>query len=84
MTPEEKYVIALVLASSAKAEAARESYVDISVEMALSHDWSAEDRMAMRDAAAMVLRTMHMEFDLLIAVQSAIQECLGTCGGSVY
>ena len=83
MTPGEKYVIALVLAASAKAEAARESYVDISVEMALSYDWSAEDRMAMRDAAAMVLRTMGVEVDLLTAVQYAIGEYLGTCEESV-
>lgn len=83
MTPVEKYVIALVLAASAKTEAARGSYTDISVDMALSNDWSAEDRMAMRDAAAMVLRTMHEEVDLLTAVQYAIGEYLGTCEGSV-
>ena len=79
MTTQEQYVIALVLGSITKVEA----YTDISVEMALNNDWSAEERMQLRDAAGMVLRSLHPEVPIDVAARSAIAECLGTCGGSV-
>ena len=84
MTTEERYVIALVLAEASTNEAQRDAYTDMSVELALTTDWSAEERMALRDAAGWVLQTLHPEVPLDDAVRLAISEFLGTCKGSVY
>ncbi len=70
MDPREQYVTALVLGAITKVEA----YTDISVEMALSNDWSAEERMQLRDAAGVVLRSLHPEVPIDVAVRQAIIE----------
>jgi hypothetical protein len=86
MTRTEAYVMALALASTADTDAQRELCTEIAVELALSNDFSFEERLAMRDAAAMVVRTRHPEVDMEYAVRVAIDCYLkpqGTRGGSV-
>jgi hypothetical protein len=70
MTAVESYVMALVL--GAIDGGSRELCQDIAVELALSNDFSFEERLAMRDAAAMVLRTRHPEVELLDAIRIAL------------
>lgn len=87
MTPTEAYVMALVLASTADTNAQRELCTEIAVELALSNDFSFEERLAMRDAAAMVVRTSHPEVDMQYAIRIALGCYLinsGTRSESVY
>ena len=74
MTTEESYVIALALAEASSNEAQRDAYTDITVELALTTDWSAEQRMALRDAASWVMRTLHPEVPLDEAVRIVLAE----------
>jgi hypothetical protein len=78
MTAVESYVMALVL--GAIDGDSRELCQDIAVELALSNDFSFEERLAMRDAAAMVLRTRHPEVELLDAIRIAL-DCYLTPAG---
>ena len=83
MTTKESYVIALVLAEASSNEAQRDAYTDISVELALTTDWSAEQRMALRDAAGWVMRTLHPEVPLDEAVRVALAENFWSRGSTV-
>ena len=83
MATEESYVIALVLAALAGADAQRDAYTDISVEIALTTDWSTEERMALRDAAGWVLLTRHPEVPLDEAVRIALAEKFWSRGQTV-
>lgn len=78
MTPAGAYVAALVLGSAVEAAAERDSWIETAVELALTNDFSFEDRLALRDAAAMVLRTRHPEVDLQYAIKTALDCYLGT------
>lgn len=73
MTPAEAYTLALVLGAVAGMGNNRELCQDIAVDLALSNDFTFEERVAMRDAAAMVLRTRHPEVELLDAVRIALE-----------
>lgn len=79
MTPAEAYTLALVLAATSS-DCRQELCTDIATDLALSNDFSFEDRLAMRDAAAMVIRTRHPEVDLLYSVQLALDCYLSGVG----
>ncbi len=72
MTAVESYVMALVLGAMTGEGGARELCQDIAVELALTNDFTFEERLAMRDAAAMVLRTRHPEVELMDAIRIAL------------
>jgi hypothetical protein len=72
MTPAEAYTLALVLGAVADVSGSRDLCQDIAVDLALCNDFTFEERLAMRDAAAMVLRTRHPEVELLEAVRIAL------------
>ncbi len=72
MTPAEAYVMALVLSSTAECKAQADLCTDIAVDLALTNDFSFEDRLAMRDAAQVVIRTRHPEVELMDAIKMAL------------
>lgn len=71
MTPAEAYTMALVLASITTG-CKQDLCTNIAVDLALTNDFDFEKRLAMRDAAAMVIRTRHPEVDLLESVRIAL------------
>lgn len=80
MTAVESYVMALVLAALTDETSGRGVCTDIAVDLALTNHFSFEERLAMRDAAAMVLRTRHPEVELMDAIRIAL-DCYLTPAG---
>lgn len=80
MNARETYTLAMVLSALDADASRRELCSDIAVELALRNDFTFEERLGMRDAAEMVLRTRHPEVEMLDAVRIALDCCLSQSG----